>query len=119
MCLLSLTDLELIHCSAMLGRRCAVHIVWVDNPASGGAQEPNYALLHWHSPEIHWAGFAKFNSYDIHGLSVIIARTVPYKAIRNRLGITSEGCHQLRLHPTVQWPYIHYMFIKKEGGIRA
>jgi len=119
MCLLSLTDLELIDLSAMLGRPRAVRIVWVCNPASGGAQRPNYRLLHWRPQNIHGVGFAELNSYDIHGLSAIIARTVPHNAIRYILGATGEGRHQLRLHPAFQLSYIDYMFIENDEGVRA
>jgi len=66
MCLLSLTDLELIDWSAMLGRPGAVRIVWVCNPASGGAQGSNYRLLHWRPQNIHGVGLAELNSYDIY-----------------------------------------------------
>jgi len=119
MCLLSLTDLELIDWSAMLGRPRAVRIVWVCNPASGGAQRPNYGLLHWRPQNIHGVGFAELNSYNIHGLSAIIARTVPHNAIRYILGATDEGRHQLRLHPAFQLSYINYMFIENDECVIA
>jgi len=119
MCLLSLPDLELIDWRAMLGRPRAVRIVWVCNPASGGAQRANYRLLHWRPHNIHGVGFAELNSYDIHGLSAIIARTVPHNAIRYILGASGEGRHQLRLHPAFQLSYIDYMFIVNDEGVRA
>jgi len=119
MCLLSLTDLELIDWNTMLGCPRAVHIVWVCNPASGGTQRPNYRLLHWPPQNIHGVGFAEFNSYDIHGLSAIIARTVPHNAIRYILGATGEGRNQLRLHPAYQLSYIDYMFIEIDEGVGA
>jgi len=103
----------------MLGRPRAVRIVWVCNPASGGAQRPNYRLLHWRPQNIHGAGFAELNFYDIHGLSAIIARTVPHNAIRYTLGATGEGRHQLRLHPAFQLSYIDYMFIENDEVVRA
>jgi len=56
----------------MLRRPRAVRIVWVCNPASGGAQRPSYRLLHWRPQNIHGVGFAESNSYDIHGLPAII-----------------------------------------------
>ena len=119
MCLLSLTDLELIDWSALLGRPRAVRIVWYCNPASGGAQRPNYHLLHCRPQNIHRVVFAELNSYDVHGLSAIIARTGPHKAIRYILGATGEGCHQLRLHPAFQLSYIDYMFMENDEGVRA
>ena len=86
----------------MLGRPRAVRIVSVCNPASGGAQRPNYRLLHWRPQNIHAVGFAELNSYDIHGLLAIIARTVPHNAICYILGATGEGRHQLGLNPALQ-----------------
>jgi len=103
----------------MLGRPRAARIVLVCNPASGSAQRPNYRLLHWCPQNIHAVRFAELNSYDIHGLSAIIARTVPYNAIRYILGATGEGRHQLRLHPAFQLSYIDYMFIENNEGVRA
>jgi len=103
----------------MLGRPGAVCIVWVCNPASGGAQRPNYPLLHWRPQNIHEVGFAELNFYDIHGLSEIIARTVPHNAIRYILGATGEGRYQLRLHPAFHLSYINYMFIENDEGVRA
>jgi len=70
-----------------------------------------------HPQNIHVVGFAELNSYDIHRLSAIIARTVPHNAIRYILGATGEGCHQLRLHPAFQLSYIDYMFIKNDEGV--
>ena len=117
--MLSLTDFELIDWSAMLGRPRALRIVWVCNPASGGAQGPNYQLLHWRPQNIHGVGFAELNSYNIYGLSAIIARTVPYNAIRYILGPTGEGRHRLCLHPAFQVSYIDYMLIENDEGVRA
>ena len=59
------------------------------------------------------------NSYDIHRLLAIIARTVPHKAIRYILGATGEGGHQLHLNPAFQLSYIDYMFIANNEGVRA
>jgi len=75
----------------MLGRPCAVRIVWVHNPASGGTQRPNYRILHWRPQNIHGVGFAKLNSYHISGLSAIIVRTVPHNAVRYILGVPDDG----------------------------
>jgi len=119
MSLLSLTDLELKDWSAMLGRPRGVRNLWVCNPASGGAQPPNYRLLHSRPQNIHGVGFAELNSYDIHGLSAIIARSVPNNAIRDILGATGEARLQLRLHPAFQLSYIDYMFIENDEGVRG
>jgi len=109
MCVFLLTDLGDIDWSAMLGRPHGVHIVWVCNPASGGAQRPNYRLLHWRPQNIHGVGFAELNSYDIRGLSAIIARTVPHNAVRYILGVTGDGRQQLPIHPGFQLSYIVFV----------
>jgi len=114
-----LTDLGDIDWSAMLGHPRAVHIVWVCNPASGGAQRPNYRLFHWRPHNIHGVGFAALNSYDIHELSAIIARTVPDNAVRYILGATGDGRQQLRMHPGFQLSYIDYVFIERDQDVRA
>jgi len=44
---------------------------------------------------------------------------VPHNAIRYILGATSEGRHQLQLHPAVQLSYLDYMFIENDEGVRA
>ena len=103
----------------MLGRPCTVRIVWVCNPASGGAQRLNYRLLHWRPQNIHGVGFAVLNSYDIRGLSAIIVRTVPHNAIRYRLDATGDGRQQLRMHPGFQLSYIDYFFIECDQDVRA
>jgi len=103
----------------MVGCPRGVHIISVCNPASGGAQQPNYRLLYWRPQNIHGVGFAQLNSYDRHSLSAIIARTVPHNAIRYILGPTGEGRHQLHLHPALQLSYIDYMFIENDEGVRA
>jgi len=59
----------------------AARIIWVGNPAWGGAQQHKDRLHHGSPPHIHGVGFAEGNSSDIHGLSAIIARTVAHKTI--------------------------------------
>jgi len=46
----------------MLGHPRAVCIVGVCNPATSGAQRPNYPLLHSRPQNIHGVGFAQLNS---------------------------------------------------------
>jgi len=119
MCFFLLSDLGDIDWSAMLGRPRAVRIVWVCNPASGGAQRPNYRLLHCRPQNIHGVSFADLNSYDIRGLSAIIARTVPHNAVRYILGATGDGRQELRMHPGFQFSYIDYVFIESDQDVRA
>jgi len=114
-----LTDLGDIDWSAMLGRPRAVHLVWVCNPASGGAQQLNYRLLHWRPQNIHGVGFAELNSYDMRGLSAIIARTVPHNAVRYILGTTGDGRQQLRMHPGFPLSSVDYVLIKSDKDVRA
>jgi len=103
----------------MLRRPCAVRIVWVCNPATGGAQRPNYRLLQWRPQNIHVVGFAELNSYDIRGLSAIIVRTVPQNAVRYIIGVTGDGRQQLGMHPGFQLSNIDYVFIRSDQDIRA
>ena len=114
MCFFLLTDLGDIDWSAMLERPRAVRIVWVCNPASGGAQRLNYRLLHSRPQNMHGVGFAELNSYDIRGLSAIIARTVPHNTVRYMLGATGHGRQQLRMHPGFQLSYIDYVLIESD-----
>jgi len=79
----------------MLGRPLAVCIVWVRNSGDIDVPQRNYRLLQWHNPNINGLGFAEFNGSDLRGLSAIISRTVPHKAIRDILGATGEGCKEL------------------------
>jgi len=117
MCFLLLTDLGDIDWSAMLGHLCAVRIVWVCNPASGGEQRPNYRLLHWCPHNFHRVGFAELNSYDICGLSAIIGKTVQHNAVRYILGTTGDGQQQLRMHPAFKLSYIDYGFIESDQDV--
>jgi len=103
----------------MLGRPCAVRIVWVRNSANIDALQLNYRLLHWRNPHINGVGFAELNAYDIRGLSAIILRTVPHNAIRYILGATGEGRKELCVHPTFPLSYINYVFIDNDEDVRA
>jgi len=103
----------------MLGRPHALRIVWVYNAASGGAQRPNYRLLHWRPQNIDGVGFAVLNSYDIRALLAIKARTVPHNAVRYILGATGDGPQQLGMHPGFQLSYIVYVFIESDQDVRA
>ena len=103
----------------MLGRPCAVRIVWVCNSADMDAAQPNYRLLHWRNPHINGVGFAESNAYDIRGLSAIISRTVPHNAIPYILGATGEGRKELCLHPGFRLPYINYVFIENDKDVRT
>ena len=118
MCFFLLTDLGDIDWRAMLRGPRAVCIVWVCNPTSGGAQRPNYRLLHWGPHNIHGVGFAELNSYDI-GLSAIIVRSVSLNAFRYILGAIGDGRQQLRMHPGFQLSDIDYFFMESDHGIRA
>jgi len=101
----------------MLGCPNIVCIVWVCNPDSGSVQQPKYRLFHWGPHNIHGVGFAELNSYDIHGLSAIIARMVQHNAIRYILGTTGEGGHEQHHHPAILWSYIDYIFIKNNESV--
>jgi len=103
----------------MLGRPCAVRIVWVCNSADMDAAQPNYRLLHWRNPHINGVGFAESNAYDIRGLSAIISRTVRHNAIRYILGATGEGRKELCLHAGFPLSYINYVFIENDEHVRA
>jgi len=103
----------------MLGCPRAVHIVCVCNPASSGGQRPNYCLLHWRPQNIHGVGFAESNSYDIRGLSAIIARTVPYNIVRYKHGATGDGRQHLCMDRGFQLACIDYVFIESDQEVRA
>jgi len=103
----------------MLGRLRAVRIVWVCNPAGGGAEQPNYRLRHWRPQNIHGVGFAEFNSYDIRRLSAIIARTVPHNTVCYILGATGDGRQQLRMHAGFRLAYIDYVLIESDQEVTA
>ena len=94
-------------------------IVWVSQPANSSVPRPNYHLLHWRNPHINGVRFAELNSYDIHGLSAIISRTVPHNMIHYILGATGEGRQQLHLHPGAHLSYIDYVFIENDEDVRA
>jgi len=83
----------------MVGYSPVVHIVWGHNFAFIDVPPPNYCLLDWRNPHINGVGFPVLTFYDIQGLSAIISRTMPHKAIRDILGATGAGRPELCLHP--------------------
>jgi len=103
----------------MLGRPCAVCIVWDCNPARGGTQRSNYRVLHWRPQNIHGLGFAELDSNDIRGLSATIARTVPHNTVGYIHGATDDGRQKLRMHSSFQLSYIDYIFIERDQDVGA
>jgi len=83
------------------------------------APQPNYRLPHLRNPHINGVDLPELNAYSICGLSAIISRTVPQKAIRYLLDATGKGRKELGLHPGFSLSFINYLFIENDHDVRG
>jgi len=80
---------------------------------------PNHNLLHWRPPHVNGVGFPEVGSYEIHGMSPMIYRSVPHHRIRYILGAIGEGCRRLRRSPMRELDSMDYVFIASDETVRA
>jgi len=75
---------------------------------------PNYNLLHWRPSHVNGVVFAELDSYDIHGMSAMIYRSVSHHRIPYILGATGEGRRRLRRSPMRDLDSMDYVFINSD-----
>jgi len=78
-----------------------------------------YRRLNWRP--VNGVQFAELNSYNIRGLSALIARSIRHETIGNMLGATGElkGRRLLRGYPNRPLSWINYVFIDDNEAVRA
>ena len=80
---------------------------------------PNYDSLHWRPPHVNGVVFAELDSYDMHGLSAIIYRSVPHHRICYILGAIGEGRRRLRRSPGQALDSLDCVFIDSDETVRV
>ena len=92
-------------------------IVWNRHAADNPAEYPNDSRLNWRP--VNEVQFPELDSYDIHGLSAMITRSIRHETIRYILGATGEGSRLLRDYPNTPLWWINYVFINNHEAVRA
>jgi len=85
--------------------------------ADSPADYLNYRRLNWRPVNV--VQFAELNSYDIHGLSAMIMRSIPHETIRYILGATAEGRRLQPDYPDTPLSWINYVFIDGDEAAKA
>jgi len=81
------------------------------------AEYPNYRCVNWRP--VNGVQFPELDAYDIHGLSVMITRSICYDTIQYILGPPGEGCRPLRDYPNKRLSWINELFIDDNEAVRA
>ena len=92
-------------------------IVCIRHAADSPADYLNYRGLNWRP--LNGVQFAELDSYDICGLSVMIARAIPHETIQYVFGATGEGPRLLQGYPNRPLSWINDVFIDDDDAVRA